>query len=116
MRSDGSSSSGRHSFGHRTRLQATGKGELPPLPPSTPSTPKAKHDLNQGTVRQIGNGHGIARELSDEYGDDYEDQDEQEGPPPSDDDLPDTTMLDSVVLPAIASVCHLPYRDFQLAC
>ncbi|GJE89510.1 serine/threonine protein kinase [Phanerochaete sordida] len=104
MRSDGSSSSGRHSFGHRVRLQASGKGDLPPLPPSTPSTPRAKHDLNQGTVRQAINGAGITREPSDEYDDDYEDQDEHEGPPPSDDDLPDTTMLDSVVLPAIASL------------
>lgn len=80
MRSDGSSSSGRHSFGHRTRLQAT------------------------GTIRQAVNGHAMSREPSDEYDDDYEDQDEHEGPPPSDDDLPDTTMLDSVVLPAIASL------------
>lgn len=110
IRTDGSSSSGRHSFGHRTRLQATGKGELPPLPPSAPSTPKAKHEFNQGTVRQGGNGHGLTREPSDEYDEDFEDQDEQDGPPPSDDDLPDTTMLDSVVLPAIASVSDRPCR------
>lgn len=106
MRSDGSSSSGRHSFGHRTRLQATGKSELPPLPPSAPSTPKAKTDFNQGTVRQVGNGHGITMEPSDEYDDDFDDRDEHDVPPPSDDELPDTTMLDSVVLPALASVSN----------
>lgn len=107
-RSDGSSSSGKHSFNHKQRVQAasyassvTAKGELPPLPPSNPATPK-KYDF-QGTVRQGGN--GLTREPSDEYDDDYEDQDDvANGPPPSDDDLPDTTMLDSVVLPAIASV------------
>ena len=107
VRSDGSSSSGRHSFNHKQRLQSpsytgsvTAKGDLPPLPGS-PSTPK-KHDF-QGTVRQSGN--GLSREPSEEYDDDFEDEDDiHNAPPPSDDDLPDTTMLDSVVLPAIASV------------
>ncbi|KAF8640957.1 hypothetical protein AX17_000603 [Amanita inopinata Kibby_2008] len=99
------------------------KGDLPPLPPSAPSTPKKSV---QDTVRHMppgasdypahknnqANGH---REPSDEY----EDYDEQyEGPYPAkgdvlhrqledahlDDDLPDTTLLDSVVLPAIASL------------
>ena len=106
-RSDGSSSSGRHSFNHKQRLQAVSslnaKGDLPPLPPSSPTTPR-KYDF-QSTVRQAGNGNGISREPSDEYDEDYDDQDDiHHGPPPSDDDLADTTMLDSVVLPAIASV------------
>ena len=111
-RSDGSSSSGRHSFNHKQRLQAAShvnsvnaKGELPPLPGSNPATPR-KHDY-QGTVRQGGNGNGYSREPSDEYDDDYDEDDIHGGPPPSDDDLPDTTMLDSVVLPAIASVSNV---------
>lgn len=63
----------------------------------------------------------VAREPSNEY-EDYEDQyydhdyaDEPANPKvvqndhdPLDDDLPDTTMLDSVILPAIASVCPHP--------
>jgi serine/threonine-protein kinase 24/25/MST4 len=108
-RSDGSSASGKHSFNHKQRLQAaahvssgSSKGDLPSLPQSNQTTPK-KYD-SQGTVRQAGNGNGLSREPSDEYDDDYDDDDIHDGPPPSDDDLPDTTMLDSVVLPAIASV------------
>ncbi len=54
----------------------------------------------QATVRHgiVGSneGNGVQREPSDEY-EDLEDH-------PQEDDLPDTTMLDSVVLPAIASV------------
>lgn len=85
------------------------KTELPPLPSSNPATPR-KQDF-QGTVRQAGN--GLSREPSDEYDDDYEDQeDAHDAPPPSDDDLPDTTMLDSVVLPAIASVCTVVLATF----
>ncbi|KIP11663.1 hypothetical protein PHLGIDRAFT_17872 [Phlebiopsis gigantea 11061_1 CR5-6] len=107
IRSDGSSASGRHSFNHKQRSQASypnsvaAKTDLPPLPPSNPATPR-KQDF-QGTVRQTGN--GLSREPSDEYDDDYEEpEDVHDAPPPSDDDLPDTTMLDSVVLPAIASL------------
>jgi serine/threonine-protein kinase 24/25/MST4 len=70
---------------------------LPPLAPSD-RTPR-KLD-QQATVRHgaVGSneGNGVRRELSDEY-DDLEDR-------LPEDDLPDTTMLDSVVLPAIASV------------
>ncbi|KAH9982298.1 kinase-like domain-containing protein [Lactifluus volemus] len=74
-------------------------GRLPPLsPPSDRSTPRRLHQ--QATVRHgaVGSneGNGMRRELSDEY-DDLEDH-------IPDDDLPDTTMLDSVVLPAIASL------------
>ncbi|KAI0348239.1 Pkinase-domain-containing protein [Trametopsis cervina] len=99
-RSDGSSSSGRHSFNHKERVQAAGyiKSELPPLPPSNPATPK-KFD-NQGTVRQANK----PRESSDDYDEDYEDEAHVRNFEPADDDLPDTTMLDSVVLPAIASL------------
>jgi serine/threonine-protein kinase 24/25/MST4 len=67
------------------------------------STPR-KHD-QQATVRHgvVGSneGNGVRREPSDEY-DDLEDH-------LPEDDLPDTTMLDSVVLPAIASVRKANY-------
>lgn len=86
--------------------------DLPPLPPSAPATPK-KVD-QQATVRYGPN--SLSKEPSDEYDEDFEDHDAEEYPPPSDitarqpatdDELPDTTMLDSVVLPAIASVRKL---------
>ncbi|KAH9176876.1 kinase-like domain-containing protein [Lactarius sanguifluus] len=70
---------------------------LPSLAPSDRGTPR-KLD-QQATVRHgiVGNeGNGVRREPSDEY-DDLEDH-------LPEDDLPDTTMLDSVVLPAIASL------------
>jgi serine/threonine-protein kinase 24/25/MST4 len=71
---------------------------LPPLSPSDRSTPRRLHQ--QATVRHgaVGSneGNGLRRESSDEY-------DDLENHIPED-DLPDTTMLDSVVLPAIASV------------
>ncbi|KAK7695096.1 hypothetical protein QCA50_002286 [Cerrena zonata] len=79
----------------------TAKGELPPLPPSAPATPQK---LDQSTIRH--GASGLSREPSDEYDDDYEDQvvDARAHQGPGDDELPDTTMLDSVVLPAIASL------------
>ena len=85
----------------------TAKGELPPLPPSAPPTPQK---FDQATVR-----HGassLSREPSDEYDDDYEDQvvDPRGHQGAPEDELPDTTMLDSVVLPAIASVCLITFR------
>ncbi|KAI0076051.1 Pkinase-domain-containing protein [Panus rudis PR-1116 ss-1] len=81
-----------------TASSITAKGDLPPLP-SASQTPK-KAD-QQATVRH----GGLSREPSDEYDDDYEDQvPDTRGHVPIDDDLPDTTMLDSVVLPAIASL------------
>lgn len=96
------------------------KGELPPLPPSNSSTP-SKYSDHQATVRnppggvinQTGsNSSAVRKDPSDEYedyGDQYVDtynQTAQEGQvqPPIEDELPDTTMLDSVILPAIASV------------
>ncbi|PSR72554.1 hypothetical protein PHLCEN_2v11547 [Hermanssonia centrifuga] len=112
-RSDGSSSSGSHSFGGHsfTRRDLSGtssltaKGDLPPLPPSAPATPKK---LNDQTIRQAVNGFN-SMEHADEYDEDFEDQDIQVRARQAvvvDDDLPepDTTMLDSVVLPAIASL------------
>lgn len=99
----------------------TTKGELPPLPPSAPPTPKR---FEQSTVRHMpppsapdasrGSQRTIQREPSDEY-EDYDDQYVDTYPAKDplshrledvqlDDDLPDTTMLDSVILPAIASV------------
>ena len=78
---------------------------LPPLAPSDRSTPR-KND-QQATVRHgvVGSseGNGVRREPSDEY-DDLEDR-------LPEDDLPDTTMLDSVVLPAIASVRKVKLWD-----
>ncbi|KAI0756395.1 Pkinase-domain-containing protein [Daedaleopsis nitida] len=72
------------------------KGDLPPIPAAAPPPPSKKYD-QQATIRH-GNS-GLAREPSDEddYGSEYVRGE-------VDDDLPDTTMLDSVVLPAIASL------------
>src|ERR1700722_415740 len=96
----------------------TAKGELPPLPPNTPRG----YD-QQATLRHVPSG-GLntskaahKREPSDEF-EDYDDQDldtyamqgsakQQAVRTQLEDDLPDTTMLDSVVLPAIASVGFL---------
>jgi serine/threonine-protein kinase 24/25/MST4 len=85
--------------------------------PSSPKSPK-KYD-QQATVRHMPSGGQEAsssnhkREPSDEY-EDYDDQygsysvqgavPRQARRTPSEDDLPDTTILDSVILPAIASV------------
>ncbi|RDB29295.1 Serine/threonine-protein kinase svkA [Hypsizygus marmoreus] len=99
----------------------TTKGDLPPLPPSAPGTPKK---FEQSTVRHMPPGTPtskssqratVQREPSDEY-DDYDDQYVDTYPVKTDglqqrmedvhldDELPDTTMLDSVILPAIASL------------
>lgn len=103
-RSDGSSASGHHSFTGGALAKSsslTAKGDLPPLPPSAPQTPR-RFDT-EGTIRQAAN--GLSREPSDEYDDDYEDQEiNVQTHTVAEDELPDTTMLDSVVLPAIASV------------
>ncbi|KZT73272.1 Pkinase-domain-containing protein [Daedalea quercina L-15889] len=82
--------------------------ELPPLPTSSPSTSR-KFD-QQATIRNGSVAAAARRQPSDEYDDDYEDETNGyvagavNGRPPVDDELPDTTMLDSVVLPAIASL------------
>lgn len=102
----------------------TTKGELPPLPPSASSgrfqqsTVRHAPPPEQGTSPKKSPTAPIAprREPSDEY-EDYDDQyvDTYSSAKSSmlhqkmqdvhiDDDLPDTTMLDSVILPAIASV------------
>ncbi|KAG2070950.1 Pkinase-domain-containing protein [Suillus decipiens] len=99
------------------------KTELPPLPSSPPpvsasTSTRVPGAYEQATVRHMPSGGpsidkptGHKREPSDEdydnqYLDTYprgasvhEKQDE-----PEDDELPDTTMLDSVILPAIASL------------
>lgn len=92
----------------------TPKGNLPPLPPSASSTP-SKYSDHQATLRNAPGEHAssknepIQREPSDEY-EQYEDAYSshshivQEGQVQLEDELPDTTMLDSVILPAIASV------------
>ena len=82
------------------------KTELPPVPASV-SNPR-KID-KQATIRNGTVAAAVKREPSDDYDDDYEDEPNgyvagANGRPPVDDELPDTTMLDSVVLPAIASV------------
>lgn len=119
-RSDDSSTSGgtstfsrRDASGSSDATTINGKSELPSLPPSSPSTPrKASHQDQQATIRNGPSAAPARREPSDEYDDDYEDEPNgypppaaTNGRPPVDDELPDTTMLDSVVLPAIASVC-----------
>ncbi|KAF7337543.1 Pkinase-domain-containing protein [Mycena sanguinolenta] len=120
-RSDGSSSSGGSSY-ISTNSSITVKGDqrdLPPLPPS----PAASRHLDQATVRHMppdanarNSYHSVQREPSDEYDDDYDDQYSDYSHPSTaqlsdklsqvqlEDDLPDTTMLDSVILPAIASL------------
>ncbi|KAF8913208.1 kinase-like domain-containing protein [Gymnopilus junonius] len=98
----------------------TTKGDLPPLPPSA-GTPR----FEQSTIRHLpsniempnGNSSPVAEQhLIDEY-DDYDDQyvdtyssakagmlHQKMQDMHLEEDLPDTTMLDSVILPAIASL------------
>ncbi|TFK68253.1 Pkinase-domain-containing protein [Pluteus cervinus] len=128
-RSDGSdksftrlgSGSGSTGSGGSYSSSITAKGELPPLPPSsstaaaTPPTPK-KYD-RQATVRHMttdapGPGvNGFRRPVQREPSDDEDNYDDQYDYPADklddvhlDDGVPDTTMLDSVILPAIASL------------
>ena len=84
--------------------------------PSLPSSDRADRGPSrridqQATVRHgvVGSaeGNGVPREPSDEY-DDLEDH-------LPEDDLPDTTMLDSVVLPAIASVRQTNFPSSRVA-
>lgn len=124
-----SSSSSSSSSGSASRYGSsiTLKGDLPPLPPS-PAGSRGQFD--QSTVRRearastgsqgskLSQSHVLRREPSDEYDDDFDDQYTEAYPDPNDvvegklsnlqieeEILPDTTMLDSVILPAIASVC-----------
>jgi serine/threonine-protein kinase 24/25/MST4 len=124
-RSDGSSGSSGGSSYISTNSSITVKGDLPPLPPSPASSRRVDQ---QATVRHMPDNagsrnshHTVQREPSDEYDDDYDDQysdtysragsttqlSEKLSHVQLEDDLPDTTMLDSVILPAIASVCIL---------
>ncbi|KAF8899232.1 kinase-like domain-containing protein [Infundibulicybe gibba] len=109
----GSGSSGSSKYGSSINT----KGELPPLPPSAPPTPKR---FDQSTVRHMPAEGTVSsqRTIHKEPSDEYEDYDDQYVDDPAradglqqktaelllDDELPDTTMLDSVVLPAIASL------------
>ncbi|KAJ7459061.1 kinase-like domain-containing protein [Mycena galericulata] len=121
-RSDGSSGSSGSYIS--TNSSITVKGDLPPLPPSPAVSRRVDQ---QATVRHMpepaagsrNSHHSVQREPSDEYeDDDYDDQysdytargesaaqlSEKLGHVQLQDDLPDTTMLDSVILPAIASL------------
>ncbi|KAF8559899.1 STE/STE20/YSK protein kinase [Imleria badia] len=93
------------------------KVDLPPIP-SSPKSARASSVYEQATVRHMpsgglvsGNGQEThARKPSDEDEDDYGStyprgaSMEQKRDVEDDDELPDTTMLDSVILPAIASL------------
>ncbi|KAG5641636.1 hypothetical protein DXG03_004559 [Asterophora parasitica] len=120
-RSDGWDSSSRTQQGSsgssRYASSVNAKEELPPLPPSAPSTPNS---FSQSTVRHMPPGtpkSNSQRQVQREPSKEYEDYDDQYVDYPAksdptqkldnlhlDDDLPDTTMLDSVILPAIASL------------
>ena len=118
--SESSTRFGSGSSGSSTKFSTSAKGDLPPLPPSASSAP-SKFSDHQATVRNMP-GESVTpkngptqRELSDEYedyGEHYEDAyssrsqilQEDRGEATLEDELPDTTMLDSVILPAIASV------------
>ncbi|KAJ7597756.1 kinase-like domain-containing protein [Mycena floridula] len=101
----------------------TVKGDLPPLPPLPPS-PATPRRFDQSTVRNAAsestgsrfNKGSVRRAPSDEY-DDYDDDQYADTYPNEvaeiennlnhahlDEAVPDTTMLDSVILPAIASL------------
>lgn len=117
-RADTSTSSSSISTKHT--LSSSAKVDLPPLP-SSPQTPRAPSVYEQSTVRHMPSGGPVTnngqqtheREPSDE--DDYDDQYADTYPRGAsiverkldvedDEELPDTTMLDSVILPALASV------------
>ncbi|KAF7307228.1 Protein kinase domain-containing protein [Mycena indigotica] len=124
-RSDSSGSGGSSGSGSyiSSNSSITVKGELPPLPPSPAVSRRVDQ---QATVRHApdlvaarASHHSLPREPSDEYDDDdYDDQysdtytargsttqlTEKMNHVQLEDDLPDTTMLDSVILPAIASL------------
>nr|GAT61041.1 predicted protein [Mycena chlorophos] len=119
--SSGSSGSGGHSSYISSSSSITVKGDLPPLPPSPALSRRVDQ---QATVRrahtpdQRASHHAVKRELSEEYDDEYDQysdgytargsttnlSDKMSHVQLEDDLLPDTTMLDSVILPAIASL------------
>lgn len=130
-RSDDSAGSTHRGFGSsgssKYASSISTKGDLPPLPPSVPAAPATPKGFDQSTVRHMppetvnettssSNQRTVQREPSDEY-EDYDDQYldtfpgraevvqlKMEQVQLDDEDVPDTTMLDSVILPAIASV------------
>lgn len=87
------------------------KGDLPPVPGQMAkkydNEATVKHGLPNGAPEAKSRG-AIQREPSDEYEDYDDDYRGQEGIKPSNgiinEELPDTTILDSVVLPALASL------------
>jgi serine/threonine-protein kinase 24/25/MST4 len=88
-------------------LPHANKGDhLPPIPPP----PAKKYDVEATVKHALPKGSGTARatvqrEPSDEFDDYDEDFTHHEGQNGNGDtELPDTTLLDSVVLPALASV------------
>lgn len=100
-----------------------GNRDLPPLPPSSANSSRFQQSTVRHMPQPVDNNHKtnsdpLQREPSDEY-EDYGDQytetysstksnnvQQKMQDMHLEDDLPDTTMLDSVVLPAIASVSN----------
>ncbi|CAK5264451.1 unnamed protein product [Mycena citricolor] len=85
----------------------TVKGELPPLPRQVDQQATVRHMPSDGRGSHMPG----QRQPSDEYDEDFEDDEyaaahlaDKVSQVQLEDDLPDTTMLDSVILPAIASL------------
>jgi len=105
-----SNTSGTTSYDHKLPADLSpiaNKGDhLPPIPPP----PTKKYDVEATVKHALPKGSGTARatvqrEPSDEYDDYDEDFANHEGQNGNGEtELPDTTLLDSVVLPALASV------------
>ncbi|KAL4070485.1 kinase-like domain-containing protein [Scleroderma citrinum] len=104
----------------RTSNSSIRKTELPPLP-SSPQSPRRTSYDQQATVRHMPSGpnnHDNRPVIDEKNSKDERDYDEdytetyprgasvvqQKAVTDDEDDLPDTTMLDSVILPAIASL------------
>lgn len=123
MNGSGRADTSTSSISTKRTSSSSSKGDLPPLP-SSPKSARAPSVYEQATVRHMPSGGAVSgngqeaheREPSDE--DDYDDQYTTTYPrgaslieqkrDDEDDELPDTTMLDSVILPAIASVSVYP--------
>ncbi|KAG6888234.1 hypothetical protein C0992_009226 [Termitomyces sp. T32_za158] len=119
--SDGSGPATRESGSSDYTSSINTKGELPPLPQSAPHTP-SRSSFSQSTIRHMPQSvhspqKDSRRSVQKESTNEYEDYDDQYVDYPTksdpvarmedlhvDDDMPDTTMLDSVILPAIASL------------
>ena len=105
-----SNTTGTTAYDHRKSIDHSpiaNKGDhLPPIPPP----PAKKYDVEATVKHALPKDPGTARatvqrESSDEYDDYDEDFAHNEGPNGNGDtELADTTLLDSVVLPALASV------------